>query len=62
MQNLQSALGIVVLIAFACVISERRSTISVRRIAIGLVVTLALAIIFLKIPPVRDSVATAGPD
>ena len=60
MQNLQSALGIAVLIAFAWAISERRSAVSLRRIVIGLAVTIALAVIFLKIPPVRAVFASAN--
>ena len=60
MQNLQSALGIAALVAFAWAISERRSAVSVRRIAIGLAVTIVLAVIFLKIPPVRAAFAYAN--
>jgi len=60
MQNLQSALGIAALIAFAWAISERRSAISWRGVATGLAATVALAVIFLKIPPVRMVFAAAN--
>jgi concentrative nucleoside transporter, CNT family len=60
MPQLQSALGIVALIAFAWAISERRSAVSLRRVAIGLVVTIGLALIFLKIAPVRAAFAYAN--
>ena len=43
MQNLQSALGVVAIIAFAWAISENRRMVSPRRIAVGLVVAFVLA-------------------
>jgi CNT family concentrative nucleoside transporter len=52
MQNLQSLLGIIALIGFAWLISESRHAVSWRRVGIGLAVTLALAVLFLKVPPV----------
>jgi CNT family concentrative nucleoside transporter len=52
MQQLQSAFGVVVLIAFAWAISENRRLVSPRRVAVGLIVTLVLAVLFLKVPPV----------
>ena len=52
MQNLQSALGIVALIAFAWAVSENRGAVSPNRVAIGLTVTFVLAVLFLKVPPV----------
>ena len=60
MQNLQSAIGIIALLAFAWLISERRHVISWRRVAIGLAITFALAVTFLKIPPVRAAFAAAN--
>jgi concentrative nucleoside transporter, CNT family len=60
MQNLQSVFGIVALLAFAWLISEHRRAVSWRRAAIGLAVTFALAIIFLKIPPIRAAFAAAN--
>jgi concentrative nucleoside transporter, CNT family len=60
MQNLQSVLGVIALLAFAWLISERRHAVSWRRAAIGLAITFALAVIFLKIPPVRAAFASAN--
>ena len=60
MQNLQSALGILALLAFAWLISERPRAVSWRRAAIGLIITFALAVVFLKIPPVRAAFASAN--
>ncbi len=60
MEKLQSALGIAVLIAFAWAISENRRAVSWRRAAAGLAITVALAVIFLKIPPVRTAFAAAN--
>jgi concentrative nucleoside transporter, CNT family len=59
-QNLQSALGIVALLAIAWLVSEHRRAVSWRRAGIGLSVTFALAVIFLKIPPVRAAFAAAN--
>ena len=53
MQNLQSASGVVALLAFAWLLSEDRSAVSWRRVAIGLALTFALAVIFLKVPQIR---------
>jgi CNT family concentrative nucleoside transporter len=53
MQNLQSAAGIVAIILFAFVISENRRAVRWRQAAIGLVVTIALAVLLLKVPQVR---------
>jgi CNT family concentrative nucleoside transporter len=52
MQNLQSVLGIIALIGFAWLISENRRAVSWRHVGMGLAVTLALAVLFLKVPPV----------
>jgi CNT family concentrative nucleoside transporter len=59
-ENLQSALGIAALIAFAWLISENRRAVSWRRAAVGLAITVALAVTFLKIPPVRAAFAAAN--
>jgi CNT family concentrative nucleoside transporter len=59
-QTLQSAFGIVALLAFAWLISEHRRAVSWRRAGIGLAITFALAVIFLKIPPVRAVFAAAN--
>jgi CNT family concentrative nucleoside transporter len=53
MQHLQSALGIVVLIAFAYAVSEDRGAVPWRRVLIGLLFTIALALALLKLPPLR---------
>src|ERR1700759_3124021 len=50
MLQLQSAFGIVALLAFAWVISENRRAVSVKQAAIGLAVTLVTAIILIKLP------------
>lgn len=50
MLQLQSAFGILALLAIAFAISERRSAVSWRQVAIGLLVTLATAVVLLKIP------------
>lgn len=50
MLQLQSAFGIAALLAIAFAISERRSAVSWRQVAVGLLVTLATAIVLLKIP------------
>jgi CNT family concentrative nucleoside transporter len=60
LEHLQSALGIIALIAFAWLISENRRAVSWRRAAAGLAITVALAIIFLKVPAVRAAFAAAN--
>jgi CNT family concentrative nucleoside transporter len=60
MQHLQSALGIVALIAFAWAISENRRLVSLRRIGVGLAVAIVLAVVFLKIPPVTRAFGSAN--
>jgi CNT family concentrative nucleoside transporter len=57
MEQLQSALGIVALIAFAWVISENRRAVPWRSVAAGLAVTVALAALLLKVPQVKASFA-----
>src|SRR4051812_26013408 len=58
MLNLQSAFGVVALLVLALAISEKRGGVSWRRVGISLALTVALAIILLKIPPVRAGVAS----
>jgi CNT family concentrative nucleoside transporter len=60
MLQLQSALGICALLAFAWLISENRGAVSWKRIGIGLAASIALAVIFLKLPPVRAVFAYAN--
>src|SRR5690242_18934578 len=57
-QNLQSALGIVAILLFAWAISDNRRAVSWRRALGGVAITFALAVIFLKIPPVRAAFAS----
>jgi CNT family concentrative nucleoside transporter len=52
MQELQSAFGMVALLAIAWVISENRRAVSLRQAAVGLAVTFATAALFLKVPEV----------
>ncbi len=60
MQQLQSALGVVALIAFAWSISENRRAVAPRRVVVGLAVTFVLAAMFLKIPPVTAAFGSAN--
>jgi len=60
MQHLQSALGVVAIIAFAWAISENRRIVSPRRIVIGLIVAFVLATLFLKVPPIARAFASAN--
>ncbi len=55
MQNLQSALGIFALLAFAWLISEDRQGVVWKQAAVGLVVTFATAIVLLKVPGVTPA-------
>jgi CNT family concentrative nucleoside transporter len=52
MQELQSAFGMLALLAIAWAISENRGAVSLRRAGIGLAVTFATAALFLKVPEV----------
>ncbi len=60
MEQLQSALGVTALILLAFGLSERKGSVSWRNAALGLIVTLALAALFLKVPPVRAAFAYAN--
>jgi CNT family concentrative nucleoside transporter len=60
MQNLQSALGVIALIAFAWLVSENRAAVSWRRAAIGLAATVVLAVLLLKVPPVTHAFGAAN--
>jgi concentrative nucleoside transporter, CNT family len=57
MQHLQSALGIVALLAFAFAISENHRAVSWKHAAIGLAVTFATAALLLKVPGVSAAFA-----
>lgn len=60
MLALQSVFGVAVLLAFAWLISETRSAVSWRRIGISLALTVLLAILLLKVPPVRTTFAAVN--
>ncbi len=60
MAQLQSALGIAVLIALAWAISENRRAVDWKRIAARIALSVALAVVFLKLPPVRVAFAAAN--
>ncbi|MGC1234020.1 MAG: nucleoside transporter C-terminal domain-containing protein [Xanthobacteraceae bacterium] len=50
MQSLQSALGVVAIVAIAFIVSENRRAVPWRPVIVGLVVTFALALLMLKVP------------
>ena len=58
MQHLQSALGVVALLAFAWAISENRRAVDWKSAGVALLVTLATALLLLKVPQIK--VAFAG--
>jgi CNT family concentrative nucleoside transporter len=60
MLQLQSALGIVALVVFAWAISEDRGAVSWRRAGIGVAVTVVLAALFLKVPPITAAFGSAN--
>ena len=53
MLQLQSALGVLALTAIAWAISERRGAVNWKNAAVGLAVTFVVALLLLKVPPVR---------
>jgi CNT family concentrative nucleoside transporter len=55
MPQLQSAFGILALLAIAWAFGENRHAVSVRQAAIGLAVTLLTAIVLIKLPPVAHA-------
>lgn len=57
MPVVQSLFGVVALIAIAWVISENRQAVSWRKAAIGLAVTVALALLLLKVPQIKAAFA-----
>jgi CNT family concentrative nucleoside transporter len=60
MQHLQSALGIVALLAFAWLISEDRRRIDWRSAAAALALTLAAALLLLEVPQVKTGFAVVN--
>jgi CNT family concentrative nucleoside transporter len=57
MPQLQSALGVVAILAIAFVISEHRRAVPWRPVVVGLAVTFALALLMLKVPQVETAFA-----
>ncbi len=57
MQHLQSALGVVALLAFAWAISENRRAVDWKSAAIALVVTFVTAVLLLEIPQIKSAFA-----
>lgn len=60
MLSLQSMLGVAAIIAFAWLVSEDRRIVSWRRVAIGLGITVVLAALFLKVPPITRAFGSAN--
>ena len=60
MQHLQSAFGLAVLLALAWGISENRFAVSWRRAGASLALTVVLAVLLLKIPPVRIAIGSVN--
>lgn len=60
MANLQSAFGLLVLLALTWAFSERHWNVSWRRVAASLALTIVLALLLLKVPPVRAIFAYAN--
>ena len=52
MLQLQSAFGVLALLAIAWALSENRRAVSLRQMAVGLAVTIVTALVLLKLPPV----------
>jgi concentrative nucleoside transporter, CNT family len=57
MQNLQSAFGILALLAIAWIVSEDRRAVSLKQATVGLLVTVATAVLLLKVPGVSRGFA-----
>jgi concentrative nucleoside transporter, CNT family len=53
--HLQSALGIVVILAAAWLLSEDRGAFPVRTVAVGFALQIGLALLLLKVPPARNA-------
>jgi concentrative nucleoside transporter, CNT family len=60
MLNLQSATGVLALVALAWALSEDRRAVAWRRVLAGLTVTFALAFVCLKVPQVKAAFAAAN--
>jgi concentrative nucleoside transporter, CNT family len=55
MEQLQSAFGVLALLAIAWVLGENRRAVSIRQMAIGLAVTLVTALVLIKLPLVAKA-------
>jgi CNT family concentrative nucleoside transporter len=55
MLQLQSAFGVLALLAIAWALSENRRAVSIRQMAIGLAVTVITALVLIKLPPVAKA-------
>ena len=55
MLQLQSAFGVLALLAIAWALGENRRAVSVRQMAVGLAVTVATALVLIKLPPVAKA-------
>src|SRR5512138_507149 len=55
MLQLQSAFGVLALLAIAWVLSENRRAVSLRQAAVGLAATIVTALVLLKLPPVAKA-------
>src|SRR5262249_59424297 len=60
MLQLQSALGIIALLAIAWAISEHRRNVAWRPVTIGLALTVILAFVFIKVPKVAEALAVVN--
>jgi concentrative nucleoside transporter, CNT family len=60
MLNLQSAAGVLALIALAWMLSEDRRAVPWRRVLAGVAVTFALALVCLKVPQIKAAFAAAN--
>ena len=58
MQQLQSALGVVALLAFAWAISENRRAVDWKSAGVALLVTIVTAVLLLKIPAIKSAFAS----
>src|SRR5471032_49252 len=57
MQHLQSALGILALLAFAWLISENRRAVDWKSAGVALLVTAGTALLLLKVPAIKTTFA-----
>jgi CNT family concentrative nucleoside transporter len=60
MQSVQSAVGVLVLLALAFAMSENRRAVTFRQVASGVALTFALALLFLKVPQFKTGFAVVG--